>query len=282
MLTISESDYKALAAFVQKHYGINLYQKKSLIENRLHSTVLSMGYHSFSDYVRHITIDRTPADVEIMLNRLTTNYTFFMRESEHFDFFKNTILPWIEKTRKDRCMSIWSAGCSTGEEPYTISMIIKEFLGTRASLWDTRVLATDLSQNALNGAAHAEYSEDALKNLPDGWKRKYFLKTALPGRYTVTPAIRSNVIFRSFNLMDPIEFRIKFDVIFCRNVMIYFDLPTRDALVKRFHGATNPNGYLLTGHSEALNKSTSLYKCLKPATYVRQSVPSPGIKERLV
>lgn len=267
MLTISENEFQILAAFVKRHYGINLSQKKSLIENRLYSTVLAMGYQSFSDYVRHITIDRTPADIETMLNRLTTNYTFFMREAEHFDYFKAAILPWIEKTRKDKCLSVWCAGCSTGEEPYSLSMVIKDYLGTRSGLWDTRILATDLSQSALNGAAHAEYPEESLKNLPSGWKQRYFLKTADPKRYAVTPDIRSNVIFRPFNLMDPIEFRIRFDVIFCRNVMIYFDLPTRDALVRRFYEATNPDGYLLIGHSEALNKSTSPYRYLKPATY---------------
>lgn len=271
MLTISENDFRILADFVKKHYGINLSQKKTLIENRLYSTVLSLGYHSFSDYVRHITVDRAQADVEAMLNRLTTNYTFFMREPEHFDYFKDTILPWIEGTRKDRSMSVWSAGCSTGEEPYTISMIIKEYLGSRASLWDTRVLATDISQNVLNSAAQAEYPEESLKNLPAGWKQKYFLKTAAPDRYAVSPSIRSNVIFRPFNLMDPIQFRTRFDVIFCRNVMIYFDLPTRDALITRFYEATNPGGYLLIGHSESLNKNDSPYQYLKPATYRRQA-----------
>lgn len=267
MLTISEQDFQLLASFVQKNYGINLLQKKSLIENRLYSTVLSMGYKSFTDYVQHIVSNRIPADIEVMLNRLTTNYTYFMRESEHFDFFRDTILPWLAQTRKDRIMSIWSAGCSSGEEPYTISMIIKEFLGARASLWDTRVLATDISQNMLSHAARADYPEEALNNVPDAWKQRYFVPGEAPGRFAVAPAIRSNVIFKPFNLMDPIRFRSKFDVIFCRNVMIYFDAPTRESLIRRFYDATNPKGYLLIGHSESLNKTASLYRYLKPATY---------------
>lgn len=267
MLTITEHDFETLASFVQNHYGINLQKKKSLIENRLYSTVLNAGCKNFSEYVHHIIAGRNPADIEIMLNRLTTNYTYFMRESEHFDYFRDTILPWIVKTRKDRIMSIWSAGCSSGEEPYTISMIIKEFLGARASLWDTRVLATDISQNVLSSAARADYPEEALKEVPSAWKQNYFVKSAVPGRFTVAPAIRANVIFKPFNLMEPIRFRCKFDVIFCRNVMIYFDTPTRDALIRRFYQATNPDGYLLIGHSESLNKANGLYQYLKPATY---------------
>lgn len=267
MYTLTQQDFKNLTCFIKTNYGINLTQKKALIENRLCSTLTELGYQSFADYVRHITVDRKPADIELLLNKLTTNYTYFMRESEHFDFFRSTILPWIVSSRKDKSMTIWSAGCSSGEEPYTISMIIKEYLGSGAALWDTRILATDISQNILSMAMKAEYTESSLKNLPEDWKRKYFVKTGVSGLYSVSPAIKSNVIFRPFNLMDSIRFRSKFDVIFCRNVMIYFDIPTRDALVRRYYDATNPGGYLLIGHSESLNKADTPYQYLKPATY---------------
>ena len=146
-------------------------------------------------------------------------------------------------------------------------MIIKEYLGSKASAWDTRVLATDISQNALNAANNAVYDEASLKDLPAGWKSKYFRSAGEPGIYTVSPEIKSNVIFRTFNLMNPIQFRLKFDVIFCRNVMIYFDQNTKNALVNRFYQATNPGGYLLIGHSESLNKESTPYNYLKPATY---------------
>lgn len=164
-------------------------------------------------------------------------------------------------------MSIWSAGCSSGEEPYTISMIMKDFLGSQASQWDTRVLATDISQNVLAAASNAVYPETALANLPSGWKQKYFVKGGNAGQYAVAPAVKTNVLFRTFNLMSPIQFQIKFDVIFCRNVMIYFDQQTKDDLINRFYGATNPGGYLLIGHSESLNKDKALYKYIMPATY---------------
>ncbi|MCI8886241.1 MAG: protein-glutamate O-methyltransferase CheR [Dorea sp.] len=267
MLTINDKDFQRLVTFVHQNYGIDLSKKRQLIIGRLSNTILSMGFSSFEQYIDNLVTNKKPEDLELMLNKLTTNYTFFMREGAHFELFKDTILPYLVETKKDKVLSIWSAACSSGEEPYTISMIIKEFFGAKASAWDTRVLATDISQNALIAAKNAVYDEDSLKELSPGWKSKYFRSTGQPGTYTVAPEIKSNVIFRTFNLMDPIRFRLKFDVIFCRNVMIYFDQPTKEALVKRFYDATNPGGYLLIGHSESLNKATTPYKYLKPATY---------------
>ncbi len=267
MLTINDKDFQRLVTFVHQNYGIDLSKKRQLIIGRLSNTILSMGFSSFEQYIDNLVTNKKPEDLELMLNKLTTNYTFFMREGAHFELFKDTILPYLVETKKDKVLSIWSAACSSGEEPYTISMIIKEFFGAKASAWDTRVLATDISQNALIAAKNAVYDEDSLKELSPGWKSKYFRSTGQPGTYTVAPEIKSNVIFRTFNLMDPIRFRLKFDVIFCRNVMIYFDQPTKEALVKRFYDATNSGGYLLIGHSESLNKATTPYKYLKPATY---------------
>jgi chemotaxis protein methyltransferase CheR len=270
MLTLSQQDFTRLVQFVKKNYGIDLSKKMQLIMGRLSNTIISLGYSSFTDYVDHIISAGNPADLEVMLNKLTTNYTYFMREEAHFKFFRDTILPYILKEKKNKVLSIWSAGCSSGEEPYTISMIIKETLGAQATLWDTRVLATDISQNALKAAKEAVYDEDSLKNLSSTWKSQYFAKTAERGVYSVAPAIKSNVIFQTFNLMDPIRFRLKFDVIFCRNVMIYFDQNTKDALIQRFYDATAQGGYLLIGHSETISKEKTPYKYLMPATYRKE------------
>ena len=229
MLTLNDRDFQTLITFIHQNYGIDLSKKRQLIVGRLSNTIVSLGFSSFGEYIDNLVTNRKPEDIELMLNKLTTNYTFFMRERAHFDLFKDTILPYLVETKKDKVLSIWSAACSSGEEPYTISMIIKEFFGSKAAAWDTRVLATDISQNALKAAKNAVYDEDALKELSPDWKSKY--------------------------------------VIFCRNVMIYFDQPTKDALVQRFFNATNPGGYLLIGHSESLNKTTTPYKYLKPATY---------------
>ncbi|MCI8835516.1 MAG: protein-glutamate O-methyltransferase CheR [Ruminococcus sp.] len=267
MLTINDKDFQRLVTFIHQNYGIDLSKKRQLISGRLSNTIISLGFNSFQEYIDYLIKYKKPEDLELMLNKLTTNYTFFMREGAHFELFQDTILPYLEEKKKDKVLSIWSAGCSSGEEPYTISMILKDYFGMKAAQWDTRVLATDISQNALRAAANAVYEEESLKEVSPQWKKKYFKSAGEPGLYTVTPEIRNNVIFRTFNLMDPIKFRLKFDVIFCRNVMIYFDQQTKDALVHRFYNATNDGGYLLIGHSEGLNKATTPYKYLKPATY---------------
>lgn len=266
MLTIADSDFTRLVSFVKQNYGIDLSKKKQLIMGRLSTPIMTMGFTSFKDYVDYLLKSKKPEDLELMLNKLTTNYTYFMREEAHFKLFSETILPYLEQTKKDKVLSIWSAGCSSGEEPYTISIILKEYFANKPG-WDTRVLATDISQNVLRSAVNAVYDEDSLKELSPAWKKKYFRPGEAPGTYHVTQDLRNNVIFRTFNLMDPIKFRLKFDVIFCRNVMIYFDQETKEALVKRFFDATNDGGYLLIGHSEGLNKATTPYKYLKPATY---------------
>ena len=266
MHELSEHDFIRLTSFIKNNFGINLTQKRQLITSRMSSTLMQQGYKSFTEYIDHILSAATPDDIETLLNKLTTNYTYFMREPAHYEFFQNTILPdLVRKHERDKVLSIWSAGCSSGEEPYNISMILMEYLGSSAAAWDTRVLANDISQQALAAAQQGTY--DLPPTIPSSWRQKYFVPAADGRRHTVAPKIRKNVIFHTFNLMNPIHFRLKFDVIFCRNVMIYFDQPTKDALIQRFYDATNPGGYLLIGHSETLNKDNSPYQYLQPATY---------------
>ena len=177
------------------------------------------------------------------------------------------ILPeLVRKYQSKRSIAIWSAGCSSGEEPYNLSMYIKDYLGMQASQWDTRILATDISQKALAKAKKGVY--EVPDTVPESWRKKYFKKIE-GSRYAVSPEIRNNVIFQTFNLMDPIKFRTKFDVIFCRNVMIYFDQPTKDALVRRFYDATVPGGYLMISHSENLSKDAP-YTTVAPSTFQKK------------
>lgn len=270
-LTISDADFRRLTGFIQENYGINLTQKRQLITSRLSTSLLKLGFEEFGPFIDRLLSEGRQEDIELVLNKLTTNYTFFLREQDHFSFFLNVILPeMVRRHQRDKVLSIWSAGCSTGEEPYTISMYLKDYLGAEAGAWDTRVLATDISQRVLATAQEGVY--ELPESVPEAWKRKYFLPEKATGRFRVAPAIRDNVIFRPFNLMDPIRFRLKFDVIFCRNVMIYFDQKTKDALAKRFYAATAPGGYLLIGHSETLDRSSG-YRFLSPATF--QKVQSP-------
>ena len=265
LTNISNEDFNKLVKFIHTQYGIDLSQKRQLVTSRLSSLLSQKGYTDFGPFVSELLRKQDPADLELVLNRLTTNYTFFMREQEHFDFFQNVILPdLVKRHQKDKVLAIWSAGCSSGEEPYNISIYIKEFLGAQASQWDTRVLATDISQKALASAKRGVY--DLPDTLPPVWRKKYFRPVAGSKQFMVAPIIRDNVIFQTFNLMDPIRFRLKFDVIFCRNVMIYFDQPTKDALVRRFYDATVPGGYFMISCSENLGANAP-YRRLATAVF---------------
>lgn len=253
-LAISEADFNRLVTFVKSKYGVDLHQKKQLIVSRLGNTIRSQGYSTFKEYVDYMLTKSTSEDINQLMSKLTTNYTYFMREMNAFDFFKNRILPDIvNRHQRDKTLAIWSAGCSSGEEPYNISMYIMDYLGAKAGAWDTRLLATDLSVDALNKAKKGVY--ELPDNIPPSWKKNYFVP-APGGRFEVAPKIRNNVIFQQFNLMEPIKFRRKFDVIFCRNVMIYFDQATKRALSQRFYDATVPGGYLLISMSENLDLDT--------------------------
>lgn len=280
MLPLTDDDFKRLYTHIKSNYGIDLSKKKQLIVSRLSNTLSSQGYTSFSQYVDEIISGRDKDKVTAMLNKLTTNYTYFLREENHFKYMWDVILPDLaKKHERDKSISIWSAGCSSGEEPYTISMYLKEYFGSKSGNWDTRILATDISQEILNTAKNPVYQEDSLSRLPDGWKRKYFV-SGKDGSYTLAPVIRNNVIFQTFNLMDPIRFKRPFDLIFCRNVMIYFDQPTKDALVRRFYDVTVSGGHLFIGHSEGLNKSDCPYRYVMPAIYQKTAQPANMKPER--
>jgi chemotaxis protein methyltransferase CheR len=267
-LVISDRDFHRLSEFVHHNYGIDLSQKRQLISGRLSTVIKQRGYKSFTQFIDHILTTQDDEDLTLLLNKLTTNYTFFMRETDSLDYFRDKILPDIvQKHQRDKTLAIWSAGCSSGEEPYNISMYILDYLGPHAKDWDARLLATDISAQALHAAIQGTYHLP--DNIPAAWMSKYFIQT---GRdtYTVAPPVRNNVIFRTFNLMDPIQFQRKFDVILCRNVMIYFDQPTKDALVRRFYDATVPGGYLMISCSETLG-ANSPYQKLTAATFQKKT-----------
>lgn len=249
-LSISDADFQRMVHFVKSNYGIDLRQKKQLIQSRLTSVLKQHGFDDFKQYVDYLLLRGSSEDVNELLVKLTTNYTYFMRETESFDYFQKSILPQLAKRHQhDKVLSIWSAGCSSGEEPYNVTMYMMDYFGTQWAAWDTRLLATDLSVDALDKAEKGIYQ--LRENMPPKWKQEYF--TRIGGeRFQVSKQVRENVIFRQFNLMEPIRFRRKFDVIFCRNVMIYFDMPTKTALIRRFYDATLPGGYLIISLSENL------------------------------
>lgn len=270
MQEISDRDFKQLVSFIKSKFGINLADKKFLVQARLNNYILDCGFRDFSDYLSVVFCDTSGRELANLINKLTTNHTYFMREPEHFEHFMNTFLPEAEKNIADKDLRIWSAGCSFGNEPYNLAMCLDEYFGFRQREWDCQILATDISFNALRSAARGVFTEQALTNVPDNWVDKYFIKMN-NGLYQVNDKIRSNVVFKYHNLMEPINFKKKFDLILCRNVMIYFDNNTKTDLCRRFYNATENRGRLYIGHAETAPEKMP-YKKETTAIYRKSEV----------
>lgn len=267
VIRISDKDFTRLTEYLKERFGINLTKKRVLIEGRLNQHLIRNGYDNYTPYLDAVFSDPTGAELSNILNYLTTNYSFFMREWDHFEFYQNRILPELKAQLKDRDLRLWSAGCSTGEEAYTLSMVTQEFFGAEAPQWDKKILATDISQKVLNFASAGIYGAEAVEALPKTWKLAHFTKLA-DGRYQAKDSLRQEVVFRPFNLMEKaLPFKKPFHVIFCRNVMIYFDAKTKTELVNRFYNALAPGGYLLVGQSESLDRSAVKFSYVMPSIY---------------
>lgn len=267
MTALTDTEFCLLADYVHDYFGLNLKEKRHLIENRLGSLLLKTGLSSFSALYQIMIKDGNSELVSEVVDRLSTNHTYFMRESRHFDFFRDHVLPDLKARARSRDLRIWSAGCSSGQEAYTLAMIISDFFSGRKGAWDTRILATDISARALAQAREALYNTEDLTRLPDAWREGYFTQ-ADHGKSRVLDSLKKEVIFRRFNLLEEhFPFTQKFQVIFCRNVMIYFDAETKRKLVKRFYEHTAPGGYLFIGQSESLNWENIGYRYVIPAVY---------------
>lgn len=271
MLAISEKEFREFAQYIKNNYGIHFKdEKKTLVEGRLGNTLLSMNFTSLSQYMNYVIADKTGQAASDMLDKITTNHTFFMREPAHFQYFRDVVLPYLVKTVQNRDLRIWSAACSSGEEPYTLAMIIDEFFGPNKLGWDTKVLATDISKSILDTAKAGIYGKDTMKDLPERWIKKYFSQYDSE-HYILSENIRNEVIFNKINLMDDIyPLRKKMHVIFCRNVMIYFDNETRERLVDHFYDIMEPGGFLFIGHSEGMNRERTRFKYIMPAVYRKE------------
>ncbi len=270
-ISITDSEFIDFKALVYSKIGINLTDdKRNLVMGRLQKLLKQKGFINFGQYLKYVVSDRTGYALGELANNISTNHTFFYREHDHFEFFSETVLPQIDKSLQasgKNDIRIWSAGCSTGEEPYLLVMLMMEYFGTRYQSLDAGVLATDISEKALNIAGKAIYNDDRLKLLPEKYKKKYFKKIGT-NEWQVKEIVRKEVLYRRFNLMNEVfKFKNQFHVIFCRNVMIYFDEKTRNELVKKFQDLIMINGYLFIGHSETINKKLFSLQFVMPALY---------------
>jgi chemotaxis protein methyltransferase CheR len=266
---ITDAEFERIRGFIKQKLGISLSnEKKSLIHSRLGATIQEKGFDNFSQYFDYLSQDKTGDAIIQFVDKVTTNHTYFMRETDHFDYFRDTVLPYIyEAHSQNNDLRLWCAGCSSGEESYTLEMIIQDFFRGKPVKWDTQILATDISSSVLNKAARGVYLSESLKNLPKRWVTDYFQAYG-KDHSAVREEIKKLVIYRKYNLMeDKFPFKKPFQAIFCRNVMIYFDSATKDKLVNKFYDATVTGGFLFIGHSESLNHMTTKYKYIKPAVY---------------
>ena len=256
---LSQRDFGRLSAFVHEHCGIKLPpSKKTMLEARLRRRLRALDLKSYDDYCDYLFgPDGQDEEVVRMIDLVTTNKTDFFREPAHFDFLVRNCLPELCDAGRGgswRKLTVWSAGCSTGEEPYTLAMVLSAFAESRPGLRFS-IVATDISTRVLEKAALGIYDEDRVEPVPPAMKRKYLLrsKDRSRGLVRVAPGVRSLVDFRRLNLMDgDFGLRESMDLIFCRNVIIYFDKPTQEGLVNRFTRHLAPGGYLFLGHSETL------------------------------
>jgi chemotaxis protein methyltransferase CheR len=271
---ISDREFKIIRTLVYENFGISLGdQKKSLVTGRLQKVLRQRRMPDFKTYLEWLQADRSGEALEELANRISTNHTFFWRENSHFNHFAENALPEIvaRRRREGGNLRFWCAGCSTGEEPYTLVMLMKQVLGADYRTLKPLMLATDISAVALRTAMRGVYNDDRLKQMPPGLRNKYFARGTDRQSWQVVDEVRCEVVYRRHNLMEStFPFRNPFDAVFCRNVMIYFDKPTRDALVARFHRHTVAGGYLYIGHSETLGRDGSLYEYVMPAAYRRK------------
>jgi chemotaxis protein methyltransferase CheR len=271
IVEITLKEFRQLADFIKSNYGIYLKdEKRTLMMGRLNSVLVNKNFSNFTDYYNYVISDKTGEAVSTLLNKITTNHTYFMREADHFNYFRDRVLPYLAETVGNKDLRIWCAACSTGEEAYTLAMIIDEFFGQEKCLWDTKILATDISENVLGIAGRGVYNNEHIKPLPGSWKISYFKKTDSENS-VVVDRIKNEILFRKFNLMETkFPFKKKFNTIFCRNVMIYFDNKTKNELVEKFYNYMEYGGYLFIGHSESLDREKTKFKYIMPSVYRKE------------
>jgi chemotaxis protein methyltransferase CheR len=255
---LSGKDFSRLSSFIYEQCGIKMPPaKKTMLEARLQKRLRALSFSSFSDYCEYLfSSEGLRNELVMMVDLVTTNKTDFFREPDHFVYLVNSVLPeWMSKTGGRRPFNIWSAGCSTGEEPYTLSMVLSEASASMDG-FAYQIMATDISTRVLEKARKAVYDEDRIDPIPMQYRRKYLLrsKDRSSPLVRIVPELRSKVRFSRLNFMDgDFGFREQLDVIFCRNVIIYFDRKTQEQLLNKFHGHLRPGGWIFMGHSETLN-----------------------------
>ncbi len=268
---LTERDFRKLQDLVFDITGISLSDaKRTLVYRRFAPRIKSLNLNGFKEYCELIA-SGDKNEITHFSNAITTNLTAFFRENHHFEFLAKKALPLLkEKNSKTRQIRIWSAGCSTGEEPYSIAITLKENMPDLEA-WDVKVLATDLDTGSLGKAKAGIYTEKILEKISKEQCRRWFLKgkQSNQDKIKVSPELQSLIHFQPLNLMTNWPFKNHFDLIFCRNVLIYFDKPTQKMLAEKFSSVQKVGGHLIIGHSESLQNVTPFYRLTGQTIYER-------------
>ena len=264
---LTDRQFRRVSEIIYRECGITLKPgKEALVKARLAKRLRALGMRGFSQYLRYLESDAGAQEIALMVDVMTTNKTSFFREMAHFDFLEQTILPRLTARR----LRFWSSACSSGEEPYSLSMFLLDRMKDLRSR-DVKILATDISPSMLEKAREALYEEEKLQALPPTFLRKFFVKEGHgePPVYRVKEEVRKIVRLARLNLLHPWPMKGTFNLILCRNVMIYFDRPTQEGLVNRFWEILEPGGYLFVGHSEGMSGVKHRFRYIQPAVYLK-------------
>ncbi|MGA3082915.1 MAG: protein-glutamate O-methyltransferase CheR [Terracidiphilus sp.] len=271
--SISGRDYARLRELIYAEAGINLgTERKTMLEARIKRRLKILNFHSYGEYCDYLFGHEGLKDeITHLIDVVTTNKTDFFREAGHFDFLVEKALPEVTERRGGRQFAIWSAGCSTGEEPYTMAIVLSEYALAHPG-FRFRVLASDISTTVLAKAEQGVYTNDIVAPVQPLLRRKYFMRSREPGseRVRVVPELRRSIEFRRLNFMeDDYGVAEKVDAIFCRNVIIYFDRPTQERILRKLAHCLLPGGYLFVGHAETLHDMNLPLVPVAPALYRR-------------
>ena len=259
---LAPQEFDQIRQLAYRTFGLDLKTgKEELVSARLRKLVRGGGFHSFQDYYKSIVQDRTGVSLLAMIDALATNHTSFLREPDHFQFLRDQVVPGLG-TRDP--IEVWSAACSTGEEVWTLAMVLNEALPNRR----VRIAASDISNKALNSAQRAVYPAERCHGVSAAWLSRYFAAEGRPPvSYRIAPALRAQVAFRRVNLVESYSWPHPFPIIFCRNVMIYFDRQTQERVIAGLSQHLEPGGYLFVGHAESLTRVSHSLEYVIPAVY---------------
>ena len=268
---LSQADFRKISDLAYRRFGLNLPPgKEGLVAARLGKKIRQGGFATFAEYHRHVLADRTGETLVGLIDALTTNFTSFLRESAHFDLLTQAA---TTEFRDASSFRVWSAACSSGEEPYSIVMSLLNAAQTAPCRWagDLRVLATDISTKVLEKARAGIYEASRFEGVPEHWRRGFLLKGLgrYQGSFKIKPSVAAHVDFMRLNLIEPLP-PGTFQFVFCRNVMIYFDKPTQQDMVRRLADHIEPGGYFFVGHSETLNGIDHPLRYVRPAVYRKE------------